>query len=156
MIKPGFLRIFRRSIPSALLLGLLLLPVERQAHAWEPIDNFFNGLEMFGNLPSEVNQLQKSYQDTVNELNDAKADIQSYRDEMEGYKDQITQLNDQNARLDQQNQQLQATVAALNAAQQERDSSARTMKIIIFVLIGLFVGYFLLIRVLRLGLRGRR
>lgn len=156
MIKPGFLRILRRGIPSALLLGLLLLPVERQAYAWEPIDNFFNGLEMFGNLPSEVNQLQESYKNTVNELNDAKADIQNYRDDMESYKDQITQLSDQNARLDQQNQQLQATVAALNTAQQERERSARTMKIIIFVLIGLFVGYFLLIRVLRLGLRGRR
>lgn len=156
MIKPRFLRILRRGIPSALLLGLLLLPVERQAYAWEPIDNFFNGLEMFGNLPSEVNQLQESYKNTVNELNEAKADIQNYRDEMESYKDQITQLNDQNARLDQQNQQLQATVAALNTVQQERERSARTMKIIIFVLIGLFVGYFLLIRVLRLGLRGRR
>ncbi len=156
MNKRGCSRILRRGIPTALLLGLLLIPIERQAYAWEPIDNFFNGLEMFGNLPSEVNQLQQSYQDTVNELNDAKADIQSYRDEMETYKDQITQLNDQNTRLDEQNKQLQATVAALNTAQQERERSARMMKVIIFVLVGLFVGYFLLIRILRLGLRGRR
>lgn len=155
-MKHRFSFALRKCVPVALLVGILLLPTGRQAHAWEPFDNFVNGLEMFGELPGEVNQLRQSYQETVNQLEDAKSDIQSYREDMEGYRDQVTQLNEQNQRLDQQNQQLQQTVAALNAAQEERDRSARTMKIIIFVLIGLFVGYFLFIRVLRLGLRGRR
>ncbi|MCQ4086662.1 hypothetical protein [Saccharibacillus sp. JS10] len=155
-MKPNFFSTLSKCLSAFLFIGLLLLPTARQAHAWEPFDNFVNGLEMFGALPSEVNQLRQSYEETVNQLEDAKADIQSYRSDMETYRDQVTQLNEQNKRLDQQNQQLQQTVALLNEAQQERDRSANIMKITIFVLIGLFVGYFLFIRVLRLGLRGRR
>lgn len=155
-MRHGFSRILRKSFPAALLLGLLLLPAGREAKAWEPFDNFVNGIEMFGELPSEVNELRQSYNETVTQLEDAKSDLQAYRDDMETYRAQITQLNEQNERLDEQNKQLQDTVALLNKAQQERDQSAKTMKIVIFVLIGLFVGYFLLIRVLRLGLRGRR
>ncbi len=152
----GISRILRKSAPAALLLGLLLLPAGRPAHAWEPFDNFVNGLEMFGQLPSEVNELKQGYDETVDKLEDAQADIQAYRDDMDTYRSQITELSEQNQRLDEQNKQLQDTVALLNAAQQDRDRSARTMKFVIFALVGLFVGYFLLIRVLRLGLRGRR
>ncbi|NGZ74859.1 hypothetical protein [Saccharibacillus alkalitolerans] len=155
-MKHRFARTAGRSIAAGLLTALLLLPAGNRAQAWEPFDNFVNGLEMFGQLPGEVNELRQGYEETVDQLNAAKADIQGYRDDMDAYKQQITQLNEQNVRLDEQNRQLQQTVAALNAAQKERERSARTMKFIIFILVGLFVGYFLLIRVLRLGLRGRR
>ncbi|GGN98970.1 hypothetical protein [Saccharibacillus kuerlensis] len=155
-MKHRFAAILRRSIPAALILSLLLLPVGRSAEAWEPFDNFMNGIETFGKLPSEVNQLRQSYEKTVDELEGAKADIQAYRNEMEIYRNEINQLNEQNKLLDEQNRQLQQTVTALNAVQEEREQSSRTLKTVIFVLVGLLVGYFIFIRVLRLGLRGRR
>lgn len=154
-MRHQFSRILRKSFFALLLLGLLL-PGGRQAHAWAPFDNFVNGIEMFGQLPGEVNDLKRSYNETVNQLEDAKSDIQAYRDDMNTYRAQVTELSEQNERLDEQNKQLQNTVALLNKAQEERERSARTMKFIIFALVSLFIGYFLLIRVLRLGLRGRR
>ncbi|MDO3408533.1 hypothetical protein QWJ34_01995 [Saccharibacillus sp. CPCC 101409] len=152
-----FARGLRTSLPALLAAGLFLLPnAPRAEAAWNPFDDVVNGIETFGQLPGEVNKLREGYEQTMSELESTKAELSSARSDLEAYRDDLDTYREQNAQLNEQNKQLQATVAALDALREEREKSSRTMKIVIFVLVALFVGFFLFTRVLRFGLRGRR
>ena len=111
-----------------------------QAHAgyWEDVTN---GWEQLSRLPGEVQQLQDSYQETKAQLEEAQQSLESYQE--------------LNAKLSTQNQQLAATVSELTQLQQQREAASHRNRILLWTAVGLFAGYFLFIRVLRLIMKLR-
>ncbi len=78
-------------------------------------NDFYDGLQQFSELPSELNKLKDNYEETRKELDKAKASAQAYEQ--------------QNAQLIEQNRQLTETVQLLNEAELARQNrSHRTTK----------------------------
>nr|WP_305024371.1 hypothetical protein [Paenibacillus sp. JX-17] len=126
---------------SVLLGTAVLFGLEApQAHAGY-FDDWYKGIEQFSDLPNEVYKLKEDYQATLDELDQAKSNAQAYQE--------------QNAQLVQQNEKLTAMVSDLRKAQEERDAYARRIKAMLFTVIGLIIGYFILTRLVRYGMRRR-
>ncbi|MNP28435.1 hypothetical protein D3C76_1213980 [compost metagenome] len=101
--------------------------------------DFYDGLEQFSELPAQMNELKKSYEQTYNELSDAKTSIQAYEQ--------------QNAQLIEQNRQLAETVQLLKDAEIARQNRVSQIKNIVIWAIALAIGYFVLTRTIRFVMR---
>lgn len=98
-------------------------------------NDFYDGLQQFSELPSELNKLKDNYEETRKELDKAKASAQAYEQ--------------QNAQLIEQNRQLTETVQLLNEAELARQNRSHRIRNIVVWAIGLAVGYFILTRTIR-------
>ncbi|HEY2494239.1 MAG TPA: hypothetical protein VGI33_15210 [Paenibacillus sp.] len=116
------------------VLSGCLLFLSPTAHA-NYFTDFYNGVELFSELPSEVNKLKESYQQTLNELEEARANIKNYQE--------------QQASLMEQNRQLTETITLLKDAESSKQGRTQQIKVVIIWAIALFIGYFILIRTLR-------
>lgn len=121
-----------------LLVCALLLPVQSRAYAGY-FNDLYQGVKELSELPDEVNELKISYQMTQDKLTEAETAIEQYRL--------------QNEELIKQNQELAASVAALTESQQAREASAHKTRVLILTGVILLIGYFLLLRLVRLVLR---
>lgn len=128
-----FLRMGMISI--IILISCIYIFQSNTAHANYYTD-FYDGLQQFSELPSELNTLKNSYEETRNELNEAKASVQAYEQ--------------QNAQLIEQNRQLSETVQLLNEAEVARQNRSHQIRNTVIWAIGLAVGYFILTRTIRL------
>ncbi|WP_322902933.1 hypothetical protein [Paenibacillus campi] len=135
---------YKRLLLSALVIlmltstGLLLKPSAAHAGWWE---DYKNGIRSFTELPQEVQQLKQNYDQAMTELDEAKQNMQSFRDE--------------NKRLAEQNELLTQTVKQLQQAEAERAASARFWKTLLFSAIGIVLLWFIFTRLVRFGLRRR-
>ncbi|WP_322923205.1 hypothetical protein [Paenibacillus campi] len=135
---------YKRLLLSALVIlmltstGLLLKPSTAHAGWWE---DYKNGIRSFTELPQEVQQLKQNYDQAMTELDEAKQNMQSFRDE--------------NKRLAEQNELLTQTVKQLQQAEAERAASARFWKTLLFSAIGIVLLWFIFTRLVRFGLRRR-
>jgi len=119
-----------------MIWGLLLAGSSAHANYFH---DFYNGVEKFSDLPGEVNQLKESYQETLDELDQAKQNAKAFEE--------------QNVQLVEQNRQLAETVNQLKEVNELKDAKARKFKIMLITVILLVIGYFVLIRVLRFVMR---
>ncbi|MFF2911868.1 hypothetical protein [Paenibacillus sp. NPDC057934] len=143
IIHPGF-KLFCSAL---LLLGIFVcLPAPSvQANYFSDL---YNGFQKFSELPGEVNKLQESYRQTLEELERTK-------NELGEAKDQLGATVSQNAALQEQNRQLSQMVNELRDDRQARDNNFNRIKVTIITGLCLILGYFLLIRLVRLGMRSR-
>ncbi|GIO33865.1 MULTISPECIES: hypothetical protein [Paenibacillus] len=102
-------------------------------------EDFYNGVEKFSGLPGEVNELKKSYEQTLDELDRAKQSAKAYEE--------------QNAKLLEQNRELAQTVNQLKDESDSKDAKARKFKNMLIAVVLLVAGYFIGIRVLRFFMR---
>ncbi|SET99405.1 hypothetical protein [Paenibacillus sp. NFR01] len=149
-------------------LRLALLPVALvlaipapQAHA-NYINDLYNGFKTFSELPDEVNQLQDSYRQAAEELEKTKSELGETADQLDETRDQLGQAMDQmeayrteNASLQEQNKQLSLAVEEMKQERTARESYFKKIKVTVITGLCLLFGYFLLIRLLRFGMRRR-
>ncbi|MGF7047058.1 putative PurR-regulated permease PerM [Paenibacillus sp. DS2015] len=119
---------------TLLLLSGFLLMLSPTAHA-NYFTDFYNGVEQFSELPSEVNKLKESYQQTLSELAEARASIKNYQLQQESLMDQ--------------NRQLTETITLLQDAESSKQSRMDQIKVVVIWAVALLIGYFILIRTLR-------
>ncbi|MBW4081381.1 DUF3450 domain-containing protein [Paenibacillus sp. S150] len=144
-----------------LLLGLSVLSPAPAANA-NYFSDLYNGLQNFSELPGEVNQLQESYQRTAEELQQTREQLGQTVDELGETKDQLGQTlqqmadyQAQNAALQEQNRQLSLVVDELKNDRTSRENYYNRIKVTVITGLALVLGYFLLIRLLRLSMRHR-
>jgi len=161
-MKHSAVRSFIRLLYSALLLLLLSAILPLPAAEANYFSDLYNGLQQFSELPGEVNQLQESYRQTTEELEKTKNELGQTIEELGVTKDQLGQtLEDmdtyraQNAALMEQNRQLTQVVDQLRDDRAARENYLHRIKVTIFTGLGLVLGYFLLIRLIRFGMRHR-
>ncbi|MBT2292676.1 hypothetical protein J7E73_26805 [Paenibacillus albidus] len=147
MKKVSRLKGFKLLCAALLLLGsIVILPLPAAKANY--FNDLYNGLQKFSELPGEVNQLQESYQQTVEEL-------QKTKDALGNAQDQMQNVQAQNAALQEQNRQLTQVVDELRDDRESRENYYNKIKVTIYTGIGLVVGYFVFIRLIRLGMRHR-
>ena len=146
---------FTRFMLSAFLLMVISVFLPYPAAQANYFNDLYNGLQQFSELPEEVNQLQESYQQTVEELETTKNELGETKDQLgQTIKDMET-YRSQNAALMEQNRQLTQVVDQLRDDRAARESYLHRIKITIYTGLGLLLGYFLLTRLIRLGMRSR-
>lgn len=123
-----------------LAAGLLFSLPAPPAHA-NVFNDMYKGLEQFSELPGQMSELKDSYQQTVNELEQTKSQLEDYRNE--------------NVTLQEKNQQLTKMLDELRDERTARERYIRRLKITALTGLGLVVGYFILIRVIRFSMRSR-
>lgn len=137
---------------TALLMTALLLTLDAlcfgsanraNAGVW---NDWVNGVKELSQLPAEVNELKADYAATADKLEEARGTLEETQSTLDAFRRQ-------NEELIERNRELTATVAALTEAQQTRDANARKMRVMLFTAAGLFAGYFIVLRVIRLVLR---
>ncbi|MFC3748881.1 hypothetical protein [Paenibacillus sp. GCM10012306] len=138
---------FKLLCSALLLLGIFACLPAPSAQA-NYFSDLYNGFQKFSELPGEVNKLQESYRQTVEELERTKS-------ELDKAKDQLGDTVSQNAALQEQNRQLSQMVDELRDDRQARENNFNRIKVTIITGLGLILGYFLLIRLVRLGMRSR-
>ncbi|ASA26036.1 hypothetical protein [Paenibacillus donghaensis] len=150
--------IIRRSIrllcPLLLVLGISLSLPAPAANA-NYLNDLYNGLETFSELPGEVNKLQDSYQQTMEELQQTKDELGNTMNQLGQTQQEMETYRSQNAALQEQNRQLTQMVDELRDDRAARESYLNRIKVTIFTGIGLVLGYFVLIRLIRFGMRHR-
>lgn len=109
-------------------------------------NDLFRGVQEISELPSEVDELKSNYEETLEKLDEAQASIVEAEGTLETYRKQ-------NEELSQRNEELAATVAALTRAQEKREAEAHRTKVLLLTGVLLLLGYFILLRVIRLILR---
>ncbi|OMD39528.1 hypothetical protein [Paenibacillus odorifer] len=110
--------------------------------------DIYNGFKSFSELPNEVNELKEGFQQTAEELQQAKDKLANTMQEMEAYQTQ-------NEALQEQNRQLTQMVDALQNDRTAREEYYHKIKVTIFTGIGLVLGYFILIRIIRFSMLHR-
>lgn len=108
-----------------------LLDTGRTAYAGY-FSDLYNNIQEFTELPDEINELKNSYQKALQDLQ---------------------HFQKQNADLAEQNRQLTEMVGQLQEAEAAREQNANRLKTIAFTAVALLVGYFILTRALRFGMR---
>lgn len=146
---------------SLLMLGLTLTWPAPEAKA-NYLNDIYNGIQSFSELPGEVSKLQESYRKTAEELQQTKEDLGEAVDELGQTKEQLTgslqqmqTYQSQNAALQEQNRQLSQVVDELKNDRTARENYFNRIKVTVIAGIALILGYFLLIRVLRFTMRHR-
>lgn len=150
------------------LLGsaLLLLGISACFPAASAEANYFsdlyNGLQSFSELPGEVNRLQQNYKETVEELQQTKEQLGQTVDALGETQSQLGQSLEQmdtyraqNEALQEQNRQLSLVVDELNNDRTVRENYYNRIKVTMITGLALILGYFLIIRLLRLTMRHR-
>ncbi|MNE68847.1 hypothetical protein D3C80_1645290 [compost metagenome] len=107
-----------------------------QAGYWSDL---VNGVKELSQLPSEVNELKENYNTTLDKLEETQGELESFRQ--------------QNEELMERNRELAATVSSLSEAQQIREANAHKTRVMLFTGVALLVGYFIMLRIVRLVLR---
>ncbi|MNC51164.1 hypothetical protein D3C75_1004450 [compost metagenome] len=74
-------------------------------------------------------------------------------DKLEETEGELESFRQQNVELMERNKELAATVSSLSEAQQIREANAKKTRIMLFTGLALFVGYFIMLRIVRLVLR---
>lgn len=146
---------------ALLLLGLSYTLHIPQAKA-NYLNDIYNGIQSFSELPGEVSKLQESYRKTAEELQQTKSDLSEAVDELGQTKDQLSQsleqmqtYQSQNAALQEQNRQLSQVVDELKNDRAARENYLNRIKVTVLSGLALILGYFVLIRLLRLTMRHR-
>lgn len=144
-----------------LLLGLSNIIGTPKAKA-NYLNDIYNGIQSFSELPGEVSKLQESYQKTAEELRQTKSDLSDAVDELGETKDQLSQslqqmqtYQSQNAALQEQNRQLSQVVDELKNDRAARENYLNRIKVTVLSGLALILGYFVLIRLLRFTMRAR-
>lgn len=136
MNKPYIAQPLRRSALIVSMFCFLLLSGQPAAHA-----GWWGTIKDISELPAEVNELKENYRQTVDQLEQAHQNMEIYRQE--------------NQKLLEQNQELTRMVAELKQLEEERQASYRKMKALVLTLAGLLIGYFVMLRGLRVWMRVR-
>lgn len=119
-----------------LIYGTFVLRTPAEANYF---NDFYRGVEQFSGLPSEVNQLKEGYKETLDDLDQARANAKAYEQ--------------QNKQLMEQNQQLAEKVQKLQQTNQSREDKVNKLKVTLIAVILLVAGYFVFIRILRFIMR---
>lgn len=129
------------------LLFLLMLTVCLPAPVAKAniFSDIYNGVKNFSELPNEVNELKEGFQQTAEELQQAKDKLANTTQEIEAYRIQ-------NESLQEQNRQLTQMVDELKNDRTAREEYYHKIKVTIFTGIGLILGYFILIRFIRFSM----
>ncbi|NQX47431.1 hypothetical protein HQN87_19030 [Paenibacillus tritici] len=139
---------------SLLLLGITFTFDMPQAKA-NYLNDIYNGLQSFSELPGEVTKLQESYQKTAEELQQTKEDLGEAKDQLTDSLQQMQTYQAQNAALQEQNRQLSQVVDELKNDRTARENYFNRIKVTVIAGLALVLGYFLLIRLLRFTMRHR-
>ncbi|WP_375104892.1 hypothetical protein ACDZ28_13220 [Paenibacillus sp. RS8] len=133
---------------SLLLLLTVSIALPAPAAKANIFSDIYNGFKSFSELPNEVNELKEGFQQTAEELQQAKDKLANTMQEMEAYQTQ-------NEALQEQNRQLTQMVDALQNDRTAREEYFHKIKVTIFTGIGLILGYFILIRIIRFSMLHR-
>lgn len=144
MHKPTKSRLIRLSL--ILLAAGIALPAGGRTASANYLGNIYDSIEQFSNLPDEINQLKNNYNQALQELDRVKNDA-------ERLLEQNGTLAEQNSNLAEQNQQLNQMVHQLQEAEAARKRGADRIKTIAITAVALAAGYFVIIRLLRFGMR---
>lgn len=137
MHKPTKSKLIQLSL--ILLVAGIALPAGGRTASANYFNNLYDNIQQFSGLPDEINQLKSNYNQALQELD--KARIASER------------LQQQNLTLAEQNQQLTQMVSQLQEAEAARNRGAERIKTVAITAVALAAGYFVIIRVLRFGMR---
>jgi len=110
--------------------------------------DIYSGWERVSELPGEVNALQESYKQTLEQLNQTSAQLGQAQANVEAFKAQ-------NELLLAQNEKLTDMVSKLQNDQDAKTATAKRIQTMIITVVSLILGYFILIRVMRWGMRRR-
>ncbi|OMF68376.1 hypothetical protein [Paenibacillus glucanolyticus] len=144
MRKPTKSKLIRLSL--LLLVAGIALPAGGKTVSANYFNNLYDNIQQFSGLPEEINQLKNNYNQALQELD--KARIAS-----EQLQQQNVNLAEQNSNLAEQNQQLTQMVGQLQEAEAARKRGAERLKTVAITAVALAAGYFVIIRVLRFGMR---
>ncbi len=147
-MKQRLYRKFLQLLCSFLLLLGISISLPAPAAKANIFSDIYNGFKSFSELPDEVNQLKEGFRQTAEELQQSKEKLADTLREVEAYQSQ-------NAALQEQNRQLTQMVDELRNERTAREQYYNKIKITIFTGIGLILGYFLLIRLIRFSMRSR-
>lgn len=151
---------------SMLLLALFVPAPPAHANYFSDV---YKGLQQFSELPSELNKLQESYSQTVNELQQTKENLDRAAGQLGETQEQLGQTQEQlgqamgqmelykeqNEALQEQNARLTLMVDELRDDRAAREQYIQRLKIMAYTAVGLVIGYFLLIRAVRWSMRSR-
>lgn len=154
-MKPNLYYTTFRLLISVLLLLVLSTSLSATVAKANYFSDLYDGLQQFSELPDEVNQLQESYQQTVEELEKTKDELGETKDQLGQTVEDMESYRSQNAALVEQNRQLTKVVDQLKDDREARESYFHRIKVTLYTGIGLVIGYFLIIRLIRLGMRHR-
>lgn len=129
-----------------LLIAGIALPAGGQTASANYLGNLYDSIEQFSRLPDEINQLKNNYNQTLQELDRVKNDA-------ERLIEQNGTLAEQNSHLAEQNLQLSQMVHQLQEAEAARKRQTERLKTIAITVVALAAGYFVIIRLLRFGMR---
>ncbi|QOS77342.1 hypothetical protein JNUCC31_21425 [Paenibacillus sp. JNUCC31] len=110
--------------------------------------DIYSGWERVSELPGEVNALQESYQQTLEQLNQTSAQLGQAQANVEAFKAQ-------NELLLAQNEKLTDMVSKLQNDQDAKTATTKRIQTMVITAVSLILGYFILIRVMRWGMRRR-
>jgi peptidoglycan hydrolase CwlO-like protein len=142
---------YRKSLQllcSLLLLLTLSISLPSPVAKANIFSDIYNGFKSFSELPNEVNELKEGFQQTAEELQQAKDKLLDTKQEMEAYQAQ-------NEALQEQNRQLTQMVNELKNDRLARENYYYKIKMIILTGVGLILGYFILIRLIRFSMLHR-
>lgn len=142
--KHGTLRIL---FAACAILAFSFTHTVNAAHA-NIFSDIYSSWERVSELPGEVNALQESYQQTLEQLNETSAQLGQAEANVEAFKAQ-------NEQLVAQNQKLTEMVSQLQDQQNARNVTAKRIQTTVITAVCLILGYFILIRVMRWGMRRR-
>ena len=143
-VQGYFIRVF---VTTCILFTVTFVSTTNAASA-NIFSDIYSGWERVSELPGEVNALQESYKQTLEQLNQTSAQLGQAQANVEAFKAQ----NDQ---LLAQNQKLTEMVSKLQNDQDARTATAQRIQTMVITITALILGYFLLIRVMRWGMRRR-
>ncbi|MCM3204373.1 hypothetical protein [Paenibacillus xylanilyticus] len=139
---------FIRVLFTTCILFTVTLTSTVNAASANIFSDIYSGWERVSELPGEVNALQESYQQTLNQLNETSAQLGQAQANVEAFKAQ-------NEQLIEQNQKLTDMVTKLQEDQDAKNATTKRIQTMIITVIVLILGYFVLIRVMRWGMRRR-
>ncbi|AHV95900.1 hypothetical protein [Paenibacillus sabinae] len=154
-MKSKFLPALPRLLGAIVLMASLVYSLPASAAQANVFGDLYRGLEQFSELPDQVNELQESYQQTVSELEQTKDQLGQTIDQLDQTQHQLETYRSENTSLQEQNRMLTAMVDELRDERAAREGYVHRLKVTIFTGLGLIAGYFVLTRVIRLGMRSR-
>ncbi|ANS76886.1 hypothetical protein AWM70_21775 [Paenibacillus yonginensis] len=146
MKKTKLLAVRSLYVLTLLLSGLFFLNANLPSAHANYFNDVYNGIKSFSEVPVELNRLQDNYDQAAQQLQDTQSSLETYRQQSEA-------LAAQNEQLSAQNRQLAETVQTLQAINASREATSHKLRIMLYSAIGLFIGYFVFKRVVRVLLR---
>lgn len=129
-----------------LIAGLFILNFNVPSAKANYFDDVYKGIKSFSEVPVELNRLQENYDDASQKLQETQSSLETYRQQSEA-------LAAQNEQLSAQNRQLAETVQTLQEINTTRETTSHKLRVMLYTAVGLFIGYFVFKRVVRVLLR---